>query len=100
MTSPWPSAKAGWYATIVLTIAYTFSFVDRQILNLLVEPIKEDLQLTDTRISFLQGFAFAIPYIVMSIPVGRLVDKINRIAILVGGVIIWTGATLACGLSR
>jgi MFS family permease len=100
LTISWPSARAGWYATLILTLAYTFSFVDRQILNLLVDPIKLDLELTDTRVSFLQGFAFALPYIVMSIPVGRLVDRVNRIFVLVGGVIIWTGATLASGLSQ
>lgn len=100
MTISWPSARAGWYATLILTFAYTFSFVDRQILNLLVDPIKADLDLTDTRVSFLQGFAFAIPYIVMSIPVGRLVDRVNRIAVLVGGVFVWAGATIASGLSQ
>ena len=100
MTISWPSARAGWYATLILTFAYTFSFVDRQILNLLVDPIKADLDLTDTRVSFLQGLAFAVPYIVMSIPVGRLVDRVNRIAVLVGGVFVWAGATIASGLSQ
>ena len=100
MTSSWPSARTGWYATFILLVAYTFSFVDRQVLNLLVEPIKADLDLTDTRISFLQGFAFAIPYILMCIPLGRLVDKFNRIAVLVGGVLIWTIATFSCGMSQ
>ena len=100
MTNAWPSARTGWYATIIMLVAYTFSFVDRQVLNLLVEPIKADLDLTDTRISFLQGFAFAIPYIVMSIPLGRLVDKFNRIAVLIGGVLVWTVATFSCGISQ
>ena len=100
MTISWPSARAGWYATLILTFAYTFSFVDRQILNLLVDPIKADLDLTDTQVSFLQGLAFAVPYIVMSIPVGRLVDRVNRIAVLVGGVFVWAGATIASGLSQ
>jgi MFS family permease len=100
LTTIWPSARAGWYATLILTLAYTFSFVDRQILNLLVDPIKQDLDITDTGVSFLQGFAFAISYIFMSIPVGRLVDRVNRIFVLIGGVIIWTGATVASGLSQ
>ena len=58
-----------------------------------------DLDISDTRISLLQGAAFAVPYILMSIPFGRLVDRFNRIAILVGGVIIWTIATFASGIS-
>lgn len=95
----WPAARVGWYATILLTLAYTFSFVDRQVLNLLVEPIKHDLSLTDTSISFLQGLAFVIPYVLMSVPVGRLVDKFNRIAVLMGGVLIWSITTFACGMA-
>ena len=94
-----PSASWGWYATIILTLAYTFSFVDRQVLNLLVIPIKQDLGLTDTSISFLQGLAFAIPYVLMSVPIGRLVDKFNRVLVLVGGVAVWSVATFACGMS-
>jgi len=95
----WPAARVGWYATILLTLAYTFSFVDRQVLNLLVEPIKQDLSLSDTGISFLQGLAFVIPYVAMSVPVGRLVDKFNRIAVLIGGGLIWSITTFACGMA-
>lgn len=94
-----PVAWVAWYATVVLTLAYTFSFVDRQVLNLLVQPIKQDLQLTDTSISFLQGLAFVIPYVLMSVPIGRLVDKFNRILVLIGGVLVWSVATFACGLA-
>jgi len=94
-----PGPRAAWYATVVLTLAYTFSFVDRQVLNLLVEPIKQDLGLSDTSISFLQGLAFVIPYVLMSVPVGRLVDSFNRIAVLIGGVLVWSVATFACGMS-
>ena len=94
-----PVAWVAWYATVVLTLAYTFSFVDRQVLNLLVQPIKQDLQLTDTSISFLQGLAFVIPYVLMSVPIGRLVDKFNRILVLIGGVLVWSVATFACGMS-
>ena len=100
MTEKWPSARTGWYATFILTLAYTFSFVDRQVLNLLVEPIKADLELSDTRISFLQGFAFALPYIAMSVPLGRMVDKVNRIGVAIGGVVVWTAATFSSGISQ
>ncbi len=96
----WPPPRVGWYATVVLTVAYTFSFVDRQVLNLLVEPIRADLGLSDTSISFLQGLAFVIPYVLMSVPIGRLVDKFNRIVVLIGGILVWSAATFACGMAN
>ena len=96
----WPSAVEGWVVTILLLIAFTFSFVDRQVLNLLVEPIRLDLQVTDTQISFLQGLAFAVTYILMSVPLGRMVDKYNRVGIMIGGVLVWSATTIACGLSK
>jgi len=82
-----------------LTLAYTFSFIDRQILNLLVEPVKTDLSLSDTRISFLQGAAFVGTYVLMSVPIGRLVDRLQRVSVLVGGIVTWSAATIGCGLS-
>jgi MFS family permease len=96
----WPSAIEGWVVTLLLLVAFTFSFVDRQVLNLLVEPIRIDLQVSDTQISFLQGLAFAVTYILMSVPLGRMVDKYNRVGIMIGGVLIWSATTVACGLSR
>jgi MFS family permease len=94
-----PGTAAAWYATVILTLAYTFSFVDRQVLNLLVEPIRHDLGLSDTSISFLQGLAFVIPYVLMSVPIGRLVDKFNRILVLIAGVLFWSVATFGCGVA-
>ncbi len=96
----WPSAIEGWVVTLLLLVAFTFSFVDRQVLNLLVEPIRLDLQVSDTQISFLQGLAFAVTYILMSVPLGRMVDKYNRVGIMIGGVLVWSATTIACGLSR
>jgi MFS family permease len=98
-TTEWPSEARGWLVTIILLIAFTFSFVDRQVLNLLVEPIRADLGVSDTQISFLQGFAFALTYVFMSIPLGRLVDRFNRVAIMMGGVMVWSVTTIACGMS-
>lgn len=96
----WPSAQRGWYVTVVLLLGYTFSFVDRQVLNLLVEPIQADLGVSDTRISLLQGLAFVVPYVLMSVPVGRMVDRFNRVRIMVVGVLAWSLTTVACGLSN
>ncbi|MYH14570.1 MAG: MFS transporter [Gammaproteobacteria bacterium] len=106
MTTPpadrnrWPNPLYGWYVTLTLLLAYTFSFVDRQVLNLLVEPIQADLGLSDTQISLLQGLAFVFTYVALSVPIGRMVDRFNRVAIMIGGVLVWSATTVACGLSR
>jgi MFS family permease len=98
--STWPSTGIAWYALAILFIAYTFSFADRFILSLLIEPIKQDLQLSDTKISLLHGFAFAIFYTVMGIPIGRLADKYNRRSIIALGVATWSLMTAVCGITR
>lgn len=99
-TDPWPSSFAAWYAVIVLVIAYTFSFADRMILSLLIEPIKKDFSLSDTEISLLHGLAFAIFYTIMGIPIGRLVDTSSRRRIIAAGICIWSIMTAFCGLAR
>jgi MFS family permease len=97
---PWPAAPYAWYATIVLMLAYTLSYIDRQILSMLVEPIKADLQITDTQIGFLQGLAFAAFYTLVGIPMGRLADSQNRKRIIAWGVFFWSLATAACGIAK
>ncbi len=94
------SERAAWWALILLTATYTFSFVDRQIINLLVDPIRNDLSLTDSEVSFLQGLAFVMPYVLLSIPIGRIVDRANRIRVLVIGILVWTVSCVSCGLAR
>ena len=89
-----------WYLIFVLTLAYTISFVDRQVLNLLVEPIKAEYDLTDTRLSLLQGLAFTVSYVAMSPIFGRLADTGNRRNILALGITLWSIGTLFCGLAR
>lgn len=96
----YPSATSAWAVTLLLTVLYVFSFIDRQILNLLVGPIQADLGLTDVEMSVLQGFAFVSTYVLLSIPIGRLVDTRNRVAIISAGVAVWSVATAACGLAK
>ena len=88
-----------WYVVGVLTFAYLVSFLDRQILALMVGPIQEDLMLSDTQISLLMGLAFSIFYIFMAVPLGRLADNSVRRNIIVGGVTLWSLMTAACGLA-
>ena len=88
-----------WSLLVLFTLTYTFSFVDRQVINLLVEPIKDDMDLSDVQISYLQGLIFVIPYVLLSIPIGRLVDVFSRIFVIIGGILVWSLATIAAGLS-
>ena len=86
--------------TTLLLLAFILSFIDRQVLNLLVEPIKADLDLSDIEISLLQGWAFSATYVLLSFPLGRLSDATNRTNLLAAGIAFWTLATMACGLAR
>jgi MFS family permease len=88
-----------WYVVGVLTFAYLVSFLDRQILALMVGPIQEDLMLSDTQMSLLMGLAFSIFYIFMAVPLGRLADNSVRRNIIVGGVTLWSLMTAVCGLA-
>ena len=92
--------RASWWALVLLTATYTFSFIDRQIINLLVDPIRTDLSLSDSQVSFLQGLAFVLPYVILSIPLGRIVDRANRIRVLVIGILVWTISCVTCGLAK
>ena len=93
-----PAPWYAWLTVAVLFVAYIFSFIDRMILSLLVEPMKRDLVLTDTQFSLLQGFAFAILYTFAGLPLGRLIDRTNRIRIVALGVGFWSVMTSVCGL--
>ncbi len=89
-----------WVVVGFLTAIYTVAFIDRQILNLLVDPIKRSLVLSDTEVSLLQGLAFTSAYVLFSPFFGRLADRANRRNILVAGAIIWSLGTISCGLSQ
>src|SRR6478609_4162482 len=78
----YPSLGYAWYVVGVLTLAYVVSFVDRQILSLLAEPIERDLGIGDTAMSLLMGFSFAVFYTFFGIPLGRLADSRSRRAII------------------
>ncbi|MFX1671020.1 MFS transporter [Paraburkholderia sp. A2WS-5] len=89
-----------WYVVCICMLAYIFSFVDRQVLALMIEPIKRDLDLTDTQFSLLYGFAFSLFYAVMGMPLAYLADRFARPRIIASGVALWSLATAACGLSQ
>ena len=95
-----PAPGYSWYVVAVLTLAYVFSFVDRQIMSLLVGPIRRDLQISDTQMSLLMGLSFAVFYTLFGIPLGRLADTQSRRAIIAIGIAFWSLTTAGCGLAK
>ena len=97
---PYPSAGRAWTIVTILTLAYIVSFLDRQILALLIEPIKGALQLSDTQVGLLLGPAFAVFYVTLGYPAGLLADRKSRKAIIAAGISVWCIMTTLCGLAR
>jgi MFS family permease len=97
---PYPSPAAGWFLVVMLTIAYVFSYIDRSILGLLIQPIKADLGLTDKQIGWIIGPAFGVFYATMGLPLGWLVDRGRRTWIVGIGIVVWSLATVASGLAK
>jgi MFS family permease len=81
-------------------VAYVFSYIDRQIMTLLIQPIQADLGLSDTQFGLLHGLAFALFYATMGIPIAHLSDHYSRPLIIGAGVFLWSAATAACGFAR
>ncbi len=90
------SLRYAWYVVGLLTLANISSFLDRQILALLVVPIKRDLHLSDTKVSLLMGLSFALFYTVFGIILSRLADSSNRRNIIIAGITIWSLFTALC----
>ncbi|MFT6113546.1 MAG: putative MFS family arabinose efflux permease [Oleispira sp.] len=88
------------YVLFLLTIVYALNFVDRQILVILQESIKADMALSDAQLGLLTGFAFAIFYVSVGIPIARWADSGNRKNIVAGAIAVWSGMTALSGLTQ
>lgn len=86
-----------WYVLAILTIVYTFNFIDRQILVILQEPIKAELGLNDTQLGLLTGLAFAALYVVLGIPIARYADLNNRKNVVTASLTVWSAMTVLSG---
>jgi len=98
-SKPYPSAIAGWTLVLLLTLAYIFSFVDRYILGLLIEPIKAEFGLSDRAIGWLLS-AFTWVYGFVGIFMGWLIDRGRRTWIVAIGMALWSAATVATGMAK
>ena len=95
----WPSPARGWALVLLLLAAYALAFIDRQILALLVEPVRRDLAISDTEFSLLAGVAFTLFYSIMGIPCAWLADRGSRRNLVAASLTMWSAMTAACGFA-
>lgn len=97
----WPVRKRqAWTAVVFLALLYIMSFADRSILALLIDPLRQDLKISDVQIGLLLGSAFALFYGVLGIPLARLADRHSRRLLILGGVTLWGLSTLLSGFTH
>ncbi len=96
---PYPSRRYAWFVVGVLIVASLIAFIDRQVVAIVVEPMKADLGITDTEVGWLYG-VFALFYAVAALPIATLADRRSRKHIIAIGIFLWSLMTIACGLSR
>ncbi|SEK11979.1 MFS transporter [Paraburkholderia diazotrophica] len=87
------------YIVLLFFVCFAFSYLDRQVVSILVQPIKQSLALTDTQIGLLQGFSFTMCYATAGVFVARLVDRANRVKLIAACIAIWAISTTACGFA-
>jgi len=88
-----------WYMVILLCVAIIVSYLDRGVIAVLVPFLKAEFQLSDIEIGLLQGISFSLFFAVASLPVGRMVDHLNRRNIIIAGILIWSISTMMCGIA-
>jgi MFS family permease len=88
-----------WWLVVALTLAAIMAVVDRTILSLLFDPVKQDLGFTDTQMALVFGFAFAIANVLFTLPAGYLADRVSRRGLIAAGAVVWSMMTFACGLA-
>lgn len=94
------SPVRAWASVAILLIFSLFSILDRQIIALLVEPMKADLHLSDTQVGLLQGIAFALFYSLAGLPIGWAVDRFPRKVVIYLGITLWSLSAACCGLAH
>lgn len=87
------------YALFVLAVIYIFNYIDRQLMAILIEPVKAEFGISDTGIGLLSGVTFAVFYTLFGFPLGRLSDRIGPKPVIAACCIAWSVMTMACGLA-
>ena len=100
MTDVFPRREYAWYVVGILALANTSAFIDRQILGLLVGPVRRDLGISDTQMGILYGLAFALFYTLLGIPIARAADRGSRRTIIAIGIALWSVMTVLCGVAQ
>lgn len=95
----WPRRTYAWYVVACLTLAYALAILDRVSIGLLITPLQAALKINDTQFGLLQGMAFSICYSVLGLPLGLLCDRSHRVTVLVGGLVLWSLATIGCSFA-
>ena len=94
-----PGSRYRYVVLAMLILAYTFNFLDRQILGILAGSIKAELNLTDTQLGLMGGVAFAALYATLGVPLAWLADRVSRTWIMTVALTVWSGFTVACGFA-
>jgi MFS family permease len=98
--APLPRPAVAWTAVFVLLLLFGLSLLDRQIVSLMVKPMRAELQISDFQVGLLQGFAFALLHGIVGLPIGYAVDRVSRRLVVFLGVAIWATAATCCGLAQ
>ncbi|MFT3697262.1 MAG: MFS transporter [Kofleriaceae bacterium] len=95
-----PTPRYRNYVLAILVVVYTLNFLDRQVLGILVAPIKKELDLTDSQVGLMGGLAFGSLYATMAIPLAWLADRGSRRRIMAWSLALWSAFTAVCGLTH
>lgn len=93
------AARRQWLTLVLLTTAFALNFMDRQVINILAQPIKTDLHISDTALSFLAGTAFTLVYAFAAIPIARIADRFDRVTVVASAIAFWSVMTGLCGVA-
>jgi len=94
------ATSAAWYAAVFLTIAASLSTIDRQVLSLMIGPIRRDLHISDTQMGVIGGLAYTLLYTFCTLPAAWLADRGSRRAVVTGAMFLWSVMTASCGLAQ
>lgn len=95
-----PSLALSWYVLIMMCLVYTLSIADRYVISTVLEPIKNELQLTDTQVNLLTGIPLAVFYVLFGIPLSWLIDRSSRRNIVAASLVVWSAMTMLCGKAQ